>query len=228
MPFLHVIGDVHGQYTKLVNLLDKLDAGPKDCIAFVGDLVDHGPQSADVVDRVVSMFPYKNICLVMGDHESMMIDSIKLGEPTEQWLASGGQATIDSYGDFWSIPRQHKELVKLASPPVSFDTLIGDARYTVSHGMLDPQLDTIEGRNSWRALWGAPLVGKSNWSKNELLVFGHTVHQEPAWYNSNALCIDTGAQYEPAPLTAVSLDLTRRRQPIVTQSDGREEQRAYN
>lgn len=227
MPFLHVIGDVHGQYTKLANLLDKLDPGPKDCIAFVGDLVDHGPQSADVVDRVATLSAYKNVCVVMGDHESMMLDSIKLGEPTEQWLASGGQATINSYGDFWSIPREHKEFIKLCSPPVSFDTLLGDARYTISHGMLDPQIDTIRGRNSWRALWGKPLTGESTWARNEMLVFGHTNHPEPAWYNGNALCIDTGAEADAGPLTAVSLDLTRRKQPTIVQSNGKEE-RAYN
>ena len=48
-----IIGDVHGHYDTLIALLDSIAPNNDDRIYFLGDLIDRGPKSAEVVDLVM-------------------------------------------------------------------------------------------------------------------------------------------------------------------------------
>ena len=63
------IGDVHGMLDELNTLLDKLELREDDRIVFVGDLLDKGPDSAGVVNRVRTLASSNEVTLVMGNHE---------------------------------------------------------------------------------------------------------------------------------------------------------------
>lgn len=93
------IGDVHGHYDGLMRLLDHVNVTADDHIYFVGDLIDRGPKSADVVEFVRQS---GHRC-VLGNHEQLLLDSFPNDEiytPALQgWLYSGGQATLASYAD---------------------------------------------------------------------------------------------------------------------------------
>ena len=98
----YVIGDVHGHYETLMRLVEKL---PKDAkLVFVGDLIDRGSQSAEVVKFVREG---GHLC-VKGNHEELM-DSfgssfavfVEQNEPIKThnvWYNNGGIATLKSYG----------------------------------------------------------------------------------------------------------------------------------
>ena len=98
----YVIGDVHGDYKTLMRLVEKL---PKDAkLVFVGDLIDRGSQSAEVVKFVREG---GHLC-VKGNHEELM-DSfgssfavfVEQNEPLKThnvWYSNGGIATLKSYG----------------------------------------------------------------------------------------------------------------------------------
>jgi serine/threonine protein phosphatase 1 len=107
-----VVGDVHGEYRALLNLVAKTPKGT--AFIFVGDLIDRGSHSAHVIQ-----FVRKNkLSCVKGNHEEMMIQygsefisAIESGTPIEQdnkWLRNGGKETLLSY-DLVSI--KGKELV---------------------------------------------------------------------------------------------------------------------
>lgn len=98
----YVIGDVHGHYNTLLSLVEKL---PKDAkLIFVGDLIDRGSQSAEVVRFVRE----NNHLCVMGNHEEMMftygftfVMSYEKNEPLAMhniWYSNGGVDTLRSYG----------------------------------------------------------------------------------------------------------------------------------
>ena len=98
----YVIGDVHGHYETLVALLSKL---PKDSVPiFVGDLIDRGPKSAEVVRLIRE----KGYPCVMGNHEELMFtygyafaQNYRAGTPMvthNPWFANGGIQTLQSYG----------------------------------------------------------------------------------------------------------------------------------
>jgi len=97
----YVIGDVHGEYETLLALVAKL---PKDAdIIFVGDLVDRGASSADVIKFVRE----NNYRCVLGNHEDLMIsygESFTKTYPKStnpsfmhSWYNNGGDATLFSY-----------------------------------------------------------------------------------------------------------------------------------
>jgi serine/threonine protein phosphatase 1 len=94
------IGDVHGHYDGLMKLLETLAPVPDDEIYFVGDLIDRGPKSAQVIQFVRQQ---KYIC-VMGNHEQLLLEAFPEGSRVSQyalqaWLQSGGQSTVASYTD---------------------------------------------------------------------------------------------------------------------------------
>jgi len=98
----YVIGDVHGHYDTLLALVDKL---PKDVrLIFVGDLIDRGPKSMEVVKFVREG---GHMC-VMGNHEELMtahgamvLEAYQKNEDIyiyNNWFRNGGVATTRSYG----------------------------------------------------------------------------------------------------------------------------------
>lgn len=72
----YVIGDIHGCYDELCLLLDKIydhAAGEPRKIIFVGDYVDRGPNSKEVVEQVMSMQRRGDGIALMGNHEDMLL-----------------------------------------------------------------------------------------------------------------------------------------------------------
>ena len=107
-----IIGDVHGEYEALLNLIEKTP--PESQLVFVGDLVDRGEKSAHVVRYVRE----HRLPCVRGNHEEMMIkfggefiEAIEKNRRVPQeniWLQHGGVETLVSYG---LISVEEKELV---------------------------------------------------------------------------------------------------------------------
>ncbi|MDP6946760.1 MAG: metallophosphoesterase [Myxococcota bacterium] len=64
-----IIGDVHGMAEELRALVDRLAPGPEDTLVFVGDLVDKGPESPEVVAMVRALADRARVVLVEGNHE---------------------------------------------------------------------------------------------------------------------------------------------------------------
>ena len=98
----YIIGDIHGEYKILLELIDKL---PKDAkLIFVGDLIDRGLQSREIIEYIRA----KNYQVVRGNHEQFMIeDGQKLIDKlladqevsmTNTWVFAGGIETLLSYG----------------------------------------------------------------------------------------------------------------------------------
>lgn len=117
MSKVAVLTDIHGRLDDLLRLLDKV---PKDAkLIFLGDYIDRGSQSAEVVSLVRSLQAEGAICL-RGNHEDMLLHDQGM------WLSNGGAATIASYRDpltgvlnhhlleehagwFISLPRVHSD-----------------------------------------------------------------------------------------------------------------------
>jgi serine/threonine protein phosphatase 1 len=94
-----VIGDIHGCFRTLETLLfHKLIISKDDALYFVGDLIDRGPRSKDVVDLLLSLKDEGySINPVMGNHEFMLINHYN-GESIENWLKNGCEKTLQSFG----------------------------------------------------------------------------------------------------------------------------------
>ena len=97
----YAIGDIHGCYKTLVKLIEEnLKVQKEDEIYFVGDYIDRGPGSRQVVDylmqRIEQGYPFY---LVRGNHEEMLIDAW-VHQTTDHfmlWMLNGAEETLLSY-----------------------------------------------------------------------------------------------------------------------------------
>jgi serine/threonine protein phosphatase 1 len=76
----HVIGDVHGCYRELCDLLATLGPGDDDRLIFVGDLVIRGPENASVV-RLFTDDALPNATVILGNNEEKLRPTLA-GDPT--------------------------------------------------------------------------------------------------------------------------------------------------
>lgn len=91
-----VIGDIHGRFKALKEVLKKSEFDyKKDKLIILGDIVDGGYNTAQVVEELLKI---KNKILVLGNHDVFFMNHIKSGWAEEIWLQQGGCNTLRSYG----------------------------------------------------------------------------------------------------------------------------------
>jgi serine/threonine protein phosphatase 1 len=220
------IGDVHGHYDGLMQLLSALQPGADDQLYFVGDLIDRGNQSAQVIDWVRR---YATGC-VLGNHEQLLLDAFQQGHvdagALQAWLYSGGQATISSYEN---MQRLTEHMLWLRSLPLYLD--LGDI--WLVHAGLDPQLP-IDQQGSEEFCWIRDVFhsNPTPYFTDKLVITGHTITftfpdiapgqlvEGPGWLN-----IDTGA-YHPKSGWLTGLDIDNECVYQVNVYDGRQRQRS--
>lgn len=202
-----VIGDVHGHYEGLMRLLDAIAPTSDDQVYFLGDLIDRGPQSAQVVNFVKDS-PYQ--CL-LGNHEQMLLNILtkRIPTPTVQaWLYSGGQATVASYEEA-TIPHDHLEWFD--NLPTYID--LGDI--WLVHAGVNPFIPLTE-QTANQLCWVRDEFHsiEEPYFSDKLMIIGHTITftlpgvtpgqlaQGQGW-----LDIDTGA-YHPRSGWLTGLDVT--------------------
>lgn len=126
-----VVGDIHGEYIKLMNILDSVNFDKKvDRLFAVGDLIDRGPNSADVLSLLSQ--PWFNS--VMGNHEQMFINSTDsngsfLENKGLMWVRNGGEWFLDV--DSSHIRKSLRSSVLNLPTVLTIDTDSG--KYGVTH-----------------------------------------------------------------------------------------------
>lgn len=123
-----VAGDLHGQYTLLMQVLDEIGFDSSvDRLFLLGDLIDRGPESMQCLT-----LPYQPWCFsVAGNHEQMMLDAISgdSGEALRHWVSNGGG---------WMLQEEPGELRMLAEDlvaqlPLAIELQSGDRRLGMIH-----------------------------------------------------------------------------------------------
>lgn len=124
-PLTFVIGDIHGMYGALDEVLKGINTyicereivPDTTKIVFLGDYIDRGPDSFKVVERIRTMqiaFPERIITL-RGNHEQMLMDAMNGGyDDVSLFRINGGKETLKSYGveSEKDIPFSHKQFFR--------------------------------------------------------------------------------------------------------------------
>ena len=106
----YVIGDVHGCAKALRSLHMALKLGSNDEVVFLGDYVDRGPNSKDVIEQLINLSQCCRVIALRGNHEVMLQAVVTHGSDDSIWMRSGGKATVVSYGgSITKIPSAHLE-----------------------------------------------------------------------------------------------------------------------
>jgi len=217
-----VIGDVHGMADLLARLLKVIDAQPgadRVLRVFVGDLVDRGPDSARVLDRVWALCasnPQRNICL-MGNHERMLLDF--LADPTgrgARFLTHGGDATLTSFrvriaAGQSLVTRLEAQAAALqqALPAGMAEWLAGlpliwhEGNLAVAHAGADPRRH-LNDQDATALLWGHGAFRHTLRSDGVWIAHGHTIVPQPS-AEAGRISVDTGA-FRTGRLSAAWID----------------------
>lgn len=197
-----VIGDIHGCLDSLNALLD-LVTPLVDTIIFLGDYVDRGPRSKEVVDRIVSLKKeLPRVITLKGNHDFLFSRFMEKAE-SSLFLAVGGDRTLASYNispevdnPFEHIPASHVHFFH--------DLLLyyEDQHAIYVHAGLQPGVHLSLQRPEW-CLWAREnFLGRAA-EFGKPVVFGHTVFPTP-FVQDDKIGIDTGAVYG-GELTALLL-----------------------
>ena len=89
------IGDIHGGFRALTQLIDKLDLGADDTLIFLGDYVDGWSEPVETLDFLLQLELEYNCIFIKGNHDAWCEDWLKTGELNELWFHHGGQATFE-------------------------------------------------------------------------------------------------------------------------------------
>ncbi|MFN9603325.1 MAG: polynucleotide kinase-phosphatase [Planctomycetota bacterium] len=220
-PF-DIVGDVHGCYDELVELLAKLrwgitqvpgepegtckvvsphDDGVPRKLIFLGDLVDRGPKTPAVLRLVMNLVASGHALCVPGNHD------IKL------MRALNGKNIQIKHGLAESLQQLERESDEFRQAVARFiDDLVShyvmdDGKLVVAHAGMK---ESMQGRGSGGvrefALYGETtgetdefgLPVRYNWAADyrgkASVVYGHTPVPRPEWFN-NTVCIDTGCVF---------------------------------
>ncbi len=105
MKKIFVIGDVHGKFELLLDILKKWNEERQQLI-FLGDLIDRGENSKACLELVWSLVREKGAICLTGNHERMFLAWLR--DPVDRYdhyRRNGGDTTINSFwGDPWMRP----------------------------------------------------------------------------------------------------------------------------
>jgi len=92
-----VIGDIHGGYRALIQVLERAQVTPDDTLIFLGDFVDGWSESSRVIDYLIELNKTNSCVFIKGNHDDLALNWLKHKKSNPTWLFHGGQATVDTY-----------------------------------------------------------------------------------------------------------------------------------
>ncbi|TDK36983.1 serine/threonine protein phosphatase [Rhizobium deserti] len=221
---IYAIGDVHGCLDHLLRAEERIAAdiratGRRGPVIFLGDYVDRGPASAQVIDHLIAPSPYglKRVCLC-GNHDDIFSAFIPDPDRHLEWLALGGEQTLMSYGiDIHhvgirpkgrngklkemlahAVPQAHRDF--LLNLPVSLK--IGSLLFV--HAGIRPGV-ALNRQDNEDMIWiREPFLTEGPRLPSLLVIHGHTPSTD-ASFGAQRIGIDTGAFYS-GKLTVLKIE----------------------
>lgn len=205
------IGDIHGCNKAFELLLGQINPQPDDVIVTLGDYIDRGPGSKEVIGILMELEKECNLKPLMGNHELMLIRAMAYRDEMRMWLFNGGLATLQSY-DYdqpFIEPEQIKRVVypQHASFLSRCEVYYEDDENIFIHANYHPLMpmdQQTEQLNFWQHINDdcrpdPHMSGKTVWvghtpqSSGKILDLGHVV------------CVDTGS-FRTGWVTAVDVN----------------------
>ena len=198
---IYIIGDVHGCFNTLLELIKQFPNKEKSQICFVGDVVDRGLFSCDVVELIMQN-GYK---MVMGNHERRLLNNKfeflnnKVPFDRSWFFGNGGEATYRSYlGQSVEFKQRHVDF--LESRPVylefkDYKTQNGE-HLVVSHSAVGNMWELRNDKYASEEFKRHLLSGRGDEMQVSGIfnVYGHTPVREVKFYKNSA-DIDTGCVF---------------------------------
>lgn len=221
---VYAIGDIHGCYDLMKALLAKIAAdsaiharGRRPILVFLGDYVDRGPQSAQVIEALVWLKrrPDLEVRLLKGNHEQAMLAFLDEPERWAAWMTFGGRETLQSYGvvapdQMPTALIQARDELMLMMPAAHLrllerlELMLGIGDYALVHAGVRPGV-ALDAQDENDLLWIREGFLNAPGPFERTIVHGHTWLDERIQRQPHRIGIDTGA-YATGVLSALRLD----------------------
>jgi serine/threonine protein phosphatase 1 len=112
------IGDTHGCLSSLLHLEQLVPVRPDDLVVNLGDYVNRGPRSKEVIDWLIAREATGQLVPLRGNHVTILLQARQVVHELQCLLDVDGAATLQSYaspqspGRLADIPREHWEFVE--------------------------------------------------------------------------------------------------------------------
>ncbi|ETN94676.1 serine/threonine protein phosphatase 1 [Zhouia amylolytica] len=216
-----VVGDIHGAFKALIQVLERAGVSQNDKLIFLGDYVDGWSQSPEVIDYLIELNSKNECVFIRGNHDDLFRKWLDERKHNPQWLIHGGQATLDAYNLLEeNIVNIHKGFLESLENYHLDDKnrLYVHAGFTNLHGV---DYEYFPKMLYWdRSLWEMVLALDPELSKTsdrypkriqhyKEIYIGHTpttrIGQTKPVKAANVWNLDTGAAYK-SPLTIMDAD----------------------
>lgn len=210
----YAIGDIHGEYIKLRNLIELIvKTDPSPSFIFLGDYLDKGEHPKEVLLYLVKLIQIYPTQILMGNHEYHWLNLHSNPNSLQFVKKYGGEATRKSFDgsnekETLSILLQdHKSFMDSLIPFSIYD------RYIFTHSGIPPALYNLPpneiGLEDFLFNRYSFLSTKQLYLNRYVVVFGHTGFYSP-YVDSFKIGIDTAAVYSTSqPLTAFCVEQQR-------------------
>jgi serine/threonine protein phosphatase 1 len=180
------IGDIHGCNTALDVLLGQLQIQSDDTVVLLGDVVDRGPGTHLVIERLLELQQQCVLHFVRGNHEEMLFGVIEGSLKPELWLVHGGQEVIDAYhGSLDNVPAEHLEFLQTSVDYYETPTNV------FVHANLEPGMPLAEQNKRWLR-WTRFTGREEPLPSGQQVICGHTAQPEGLPVHTRGwVCIDT-------------------------------------
>jgi serine/threonine protein phosphatase 1 len=198
-PRHFVIPDIHGCELTFSRLLERvIRLQRSDTLFLLGDTIDRGPRSREVLDRIRDMqLSGFDIRAVRGNHEEMLINSCRDRSYFRMWMINGGHETLRSFGveDACEIPPVYRRFLE------SFPFFMEFGDFIMVHASLNFRMpDPFQDREAM--LWSRSREAISSLIAGRRLIGGHTPLDMDEIRRSLAtdkIMLDNGCVYSGEP-----------------------------
>lgn len=195
MEHFFIVGDVHGCFYTLQSLLKSWKPKTQQLI-FVGDLIDNGLYSPQVVAHISNLQKkHPKTVVIRGNHEQLFMQHC-LEEFNKDWYEKSGEATFYQY--LQAGRSIDPDAAWFADLPLYFET----PNFIVSHAGISNTKNPFDANNPEGVVW------QRNETKKlaQLQIYGHTPKESAVYdINTHSINIDTGA-YKCNKLSALLID----------------------
>lgn len=190
------ISDIHGNNELFRKALKQVGLKKTDRLILLGDLIDRGHESKEVLDTVLLLLENGfQIDLLFGNHEKMFLDSFESTNNLNQWLLNGGDKTLSSFltSSIIKIPVKYIDFIKTFKYSLEIDNFIfvhAALNMTIANPYEDKQTILWE-RKPHKYL-------NKEWLKDRIVVHGHSPTSQNEIMdsiknNEQIICIDNGS-----------------------------------
>jgi serine/threonine protein phosphatase 1 len=222
---IYAVGDIHGRADLLTQLFSRIDADlaanpvERPIHVFLGDYVDRGPRSREVLDHLIDRSDAHESIFLMGNHEMIFCEFLKKPEVLKYWRQYGGLDTLMSYGLKVPFNANAEQLAALSASlqsamPVQHCRFLEELKlsfecgsFFFAHAGVRPGVP-LENQQMDDLLWIREEFLQYEGGFGKIVVHGHTPAPEPE-VRANRINIDTGA-YATGRLTCLVLEEDRR------------------